>query len=81
MYVDRKISPGILLDRKNLFPRLRQRCERPAFLLKCQEDFFFLLASHKKFFQCLLIQFPLSHIVVKRLDPLVLILQDFIKIP
>ena len=81
MYVDRKISPGILLDRKDLFSRLRQGCERPALLLKRQEDLFFLLTSHKKFFQCLLIQFPLSHIVVERLNPIVLILQDLIKIP
>ena len=74
-------SPGIFFDGKRLFPILDQRDKCPALLFQRQKDLFFLLTAYKKFLQCMLIQFPFTHIIIKCLDSLILILEDFIKIP
>ena len=73
MYINQKVPPGILLDRKDLLPGLSQGNERPALLLQCQEYLFLLLAADQEFLQRLLIQLPFTHIVVKGLDPSVFV--------
>ena len=79
-HIDLQISPGVLFDRKRLLARLRQRHESAALFLESEEDLLFLLAADKEFFQPVLVQFPLAHIVVESLYPHIFIFQDLIEI-
>ena len=45
-------------------------------IFQCKKNLFFLLAPYQEFFKGVLIQFPFTHIIIKRLDPRIFIFEN-----
>ena len=75
-YINLQISPGIFLHSKSLFSVFYKRNKSTAFFFQCKKNLLFLLAPYQEFFKGVLIQFPFTHIIIKRLDPRIFIFEN-----